>query len=185
MRVIAGTAGSVPLKTLPGNATRPTTDRIKETLFNMIGLSVSGSVFLDLYSGSGAVGIEALSRGASEAVFIEKNPKACRIIKENLEKTRLSENAEILSGDAVKMLGQLADHVPFDIVFLDPPYDKGEEERILPVLAASGLLTVHTVVILETSLHPLFNDYDSIGFKTLRQKDYKTNRHMFLSLKGD
>ena len=185
MRVIAGTARSVPLKTIPGNATRPTTDRIKETLFNMIGLSLSGCAFLDLYSGSGAIGIEALSRGASEAVFIEKNPMACRIIRENLEKTKLAGRAKVLSGDAVRMLTELKDHAPFDYVFLDPPYDTGEEERILPALALSGCVDMDSVVILETSLHPRFSDYDSIGFEAYRQKDYKTNRHVFLTLKGD
>ena len=107
MRVIAGTAKRLQLKTLDGMDTRPTTDRIKETLFNMIAPSVFGSVFLDLFSGSGGIGIEALSRGAREAVFVEKNPKAMACIKENLKHTKLVEKGMTLTRDALSSLYQL------------------------------------------------------------------------------
>ena len=93
LRVIAGTARSLPLKTIEGKDTRPTTDRIKETLFNMIQLKVPDAVFLDLFSGSGAIGIEALSRGAGEACFVENNKAAVACIRENLKFTKLEENA--------------------------------------------------------------------------------------------
>ena len=93
MRVIAGSARSLKLKTLEGLDTRPTTDRIKETLFNIIGPTIYDSIFLDLFSGSGGIGIEALSRGAREAVFVENNPKAMRCIKDNLAFTRLGSRA--------------------------------------------------------------------------------------------
>ena len=93
MRVIAGTARHLKLKTIEGINTRPTTDRIKETLFNMLSYDVEGSRFLDLFSGSGAIGIEALSRGARAAVFVENNRKAARCIRENLEHTHLAERA--------------------------------------------------------------------------------------------
>ena len=98
MRVIAGSARSLRLKTLDGMETRPTTDRIKETLFNIIGPTVYDSIFLDLFSGSGGIGIEALSRGAKEAVFVEKNPKAMSCIRENLKFTRLEPKAVTVTG---------------------------------------------------------------------------------------
>ena len=101
MRVIAGSARSLRLKTLDGMETRPTTDRIKETLFNIIGPTVYDSIFLDLFSGSGGIGIEALSRGAKEAVFVEKNPKAVPGIRETLKFTRLEPKAVPVTGDVL------------------------------------------------------------------------------------
>ena len=96
MRVIAGSARRLNLKTIEGLDTRPTTDRIKETLFNMINPRLPGSSFLDLFSGSGGIGIEALSRGAAQAVFVEQNPKAVECIRENLSTTRLEERAVVM-----------------------------------------------------------------------------------------
>ena len=108
MRVIAGSARRLLLKTLPGDETRPTTDRIKETLFNMLQAEIPGSRFLDLFGGSGGIAIEALSRGASAAVIVEKNPKAARIIRENLEHTHLDDRAELLTTDASAAITRLA-----------------------------------------------------------------------------
>ena len=102
MRVIAGSARSLRLKTLDGMDTRPTTDRIKETLFNMIGPSMFDCVFLDLFAGSGGIGIEALSRGAREAVFVENNPKAMMCVKDNLKFTKLEGKAVTLTTDVMK-----------------------------------------------------------------------------------
>ena len=108
MRVIAGSAKSLRLKTLEGMGTRPTTDRIKETLFNIISPSIYDSIFLDLFSGSGGIGIEALSRGAREAVFVENNPKSMACIKENLKFTRLETKAAVrLRSDALKISRQV------------------------------------------------------------------------------
>ena len=118
MRVIAGTAKRLQLKTLDGMETRPTTDRIKETLFNMIAPSVFGSVFLDLFAGSGGIGIEALSRGAKEAVFVEKNPKAMACVKENLNYTKLSEKAMTMTKDVLTALYQLGRRESVLILYL-------------------------------------------------------------------
>lgn len=104
MRVIAGSAKRLQLKAIEGIETRPTTDRIKETLFNIIAPEMSDCTFLDLFSGSGGIGIEALSRGAKEAVFVEKNPRACVCIKENLMFTRFWDQAELMMTDAVTAL---------------------------------------------------------------------------------
>ena len=112
MRVIAGKAKSLPLKTLEGDQTRPTTDRIKETLFNLLQPELPGCRFLDLFAGSGAIGIEALSRGASRAVFVEKNPRAVSIIRENLRFTHLEKEAEVLKMDAAASLAFLSRACP-------------------------------------------------------------------------
>ena len=119
MRVIAGSARRLLLKTLPGDETRPTTDRIKETLFNMLQSEIPGSRFLDLFGGSGGIAIEALSRGASSAVIVEKNPKAARIIRENLEHTHLDDRAELLTTDASAAITRLAgrESAAFDLIF--------------------------------------------------------------------
>ena len=127
MRVIAGSARSLKLKTLEGIETRPTTDRIKETLFNMISPQMYDCIFLDLFAGSGGIGIEALSRGAKEAVFVEKNPKAMECVKENLKFTRLEKKGLTLTKDVMNALYQLEGEKVFDFVFMDPPYNMGFE----------------------------------------------------------
>lgn len=117
MRVIAGTARSLKLKTIEGLDTRPTTDRIKETLFNILQPDIHGAVVLDLFSGSGAIAIEALSRGAKEAVLVENSKAACVCIRENLAHTRLMEKALVMECDCLTAVNRLAGHEPFDIIF--------------------------------------------------------------------
>ena len=140
MRVIAGSARSLKLKTLDGMDTRPTTDRIKETLFNIINPSICGSIFLDLFSGSGGIGIEALSRGAKEAVFVESNPKAMACVKENLRFTRLEHKASTMTMDVMDALRRLEKKKVFDIIFMDPPYDRGMQRKVLEYLSDSELI---------------------------------------------
>lgn len=123
MRVIGGEFRSRRLKTIDGVDVRPTPDRLRETLFNVIALEIPDSVFLDAYAGSGAVGIEALSRGAGKAILIEKNRKAAEVIGENLASLGLSGRAQLIRGSAKIYLGALK----ADIVFLDPPYDQPDE----------------------------------------------------------
>ena len=117
--------------------TRPTTDRIKETLFNMIGPSMFDCVFLDLFAGSGGIGIEALSRGAREAVFVENNPKAMMCVKDNLKFTKLEGKAVTLTTDVMNALYKLEGEKVFDYIFLDHPYDRGFEKRVLEYLPRS------------------------------------------------
>ena len=121
MRVIAGSAKRLQLKTIEGMDTRPTTDRIKETLFNMISAYIADSNFLDLFSGSGAIGIEALSRGAACAVFVEQSKKAMECIKENLRYTKLADKAEVYETDVLNALNRLEGKKTFDYIFMDPP----------------------------------------------------------------
>ena len=180
MRVIAGTARSMPLQTIEGLETRPTTDRIKETLFNILQYQVPQSRFLDLFSGSGAIGIEALSRGAKQAVFVEKNHKAAECIRKNLEFTRLSDRGSIIEADALTAIGRLKGQGEFDLIYMDPPYRLGAERPVLSALAESGLTSEETVVIFEAALDTDFSFAEETGFEIFREKRYKTNRHLFL-----
>lgn len=184
MRVIAGTAKRLQLKTLDGMETRPTTDRIKETLFNMIAPSVFGSVFLDLFAGSGGIGIEALSRGAKKAVFVEKNPKAMACVKENLNYTKLSEKAMTMTKDVLTALYQLEGEKVFDFVFMDPPYDQDLERQVLTYLSGSELIYEDTVIIVEASKHTDFSYLEDLGFTLIKEKEYKTNKHVFIEKAG-
>jgi 16S rRNA (guanine966-N2)-methyltransferase len=119
MRVIGGEFRSRVLKSVPGLDTRPTPDRLRETLFNVLGSRVEGKVFADLYAGTGAVGIEALSRGAARAVFVEQDRAAMRVIHENLKSLEIEGRAEVRHGRVAAVLLKIT---PADIVFLDPPY---------------------------------------------------------------
>ena len=185
MRVIGGSARRLILKTLPGNDTRPTTDIIKETLFNMINFNLPGSVFLDLFAGSGAIGIEALSRGAEKAVFIDNNPKAVEIIKDNLIHTHMDDKSDVLTSDAVsgiKRLERTFDGV-FSIVFMDPPYDKHLEDAALIQLYDSKLIDEDTMIIVEMSRLADTERFSDLGYEISKVKEYKTNKHIFLRRK--
>lgn len=181
MRVISGIARHVPLVTPEGLATRPTTDRIKETLFNIIRDRVFGSSFLDLYAGSGGIGIEALSCGASSAVFVEREKRALECINLNLKKTHLENKATVLAMDCANALAQLErTKESFDIIFMDPPYKAGEEKKILDILAYSSLVSDDTLIIVEAALE---NDLETIipqGLEITRVKAYKSNKHYFI-----
>lgn len=180
MRVIAGSARRLQLKTLDGLDTRPTTDRIKETLFNMISDGLYDCMFLDLFAGSGGIGIEALSRGAKRAVFVEMNPKAMACVKENLEHTKLSDRGETLRMDASDALFRLCGHYRFDYIFMDPPYGKGLEKRALERLTECDLLGEDGIIIVEASLDTEFDYVKELGYSIIKVKTYKTNKHVFL-----
>ena len=173
MRVIAGTFKSRKLKTLAGLKTRPTSDRLRETLFNVLGARVPGGVFADVYAGSGAVGIEALSRGAEWVYFLENNPAAVRVIEANLKSLGIEEGFEILPHDAVAGLRHLEQReVRLDTVFLDPPYRAAEEyEGALAFLGASSVLAPDALVIAEHHpKQPLTERYGKLTrYRELRQ----------------
>ena len=183
MRVIAGTAKRLPLKTVPGDGTRPTTDRIKETLFNMIQHELYETRFLDLFAGSGGIGIEALSRGASKAVFVENNREAVRCIKANLKCTRFLGSAEVLAVDVKQAVKRLEkDNRHFDIIFMDPPYRKGLEEDILSLLIPSSVVHKGTLLIAEAALDTDISYLEGYPCSIERVKEYKTNRHVFVRI---
>ena len=181
MRVIAGSARRLLLKTIEGMDTRPTTDRIKETLFNMLNTQIPGCTFLDLFSGSGAIGIEALSRGAKQAFFVESNPEAVSCIRENLSRTHLEEGALVLNCDVIAGLKKLEGRNPrFDIIFMDPPYNNELERQVLEYLKDSTVADKNTLIIVEADLQTDFSYVESLGYRQLRSKEYKTNKHVFL-----
>lgn len=180
MRVIAGSAKRLQLKTLEGMDTRPTTDRIKETLFNMITPYIYGCHFLDLFAGSGGIGIEALSRGAAEAVFVEKNPKAVSCIKDNLTFTKLGKNASVMQMDIIAALSRMEGEKQFDYIFMDPPYDQEWERKVLEYLADSSLLADEGVIIVEASKATDLSYAEELGFTIIKEKVYKTNKHIYL-----
>jgi len=157
MRVVAGKYRSRVLKSMRGLALRPSSDRLRETLFNILGAAVEGSVFVDVYAGTGAVGIEAISRGAREVIFIENHPAAVALIRSNLRALDITSGAEILVADAVRGMARLAmrssgTRVHADFIFLDPPYARTEEyERGLDFLDCSPLLTPGGQVVVEHS----------------------------------
>lgn len=178
MRVIAGTARSLRLKTPEGMDTRPTTDRIKETLFNMLQPYLCDAVFVDLFAGSGGIGIEALSRGARYAYFAENERRALSCIRENLQFTHLADQASILQTDAVSALYSIHEK-EIDIVFMDPPYDCGHEERVIETLAGLPCVTKNTLIVIETSLTTDLTYLEERGFSLEKEKVYRTNRHIF------
>lgn len=178
MRVIAGTAKSLKLKTIEGSETRPTTDRIKETLFNMLTGELNDCDFLDLFAGSGGIGIEAISRGAKSCTFVEMSQKSVNCIKENLTFTKFTEKANVYKYDAISYLMSLA-KVDFDIIFMDPPYDRGLEKRALTVLSEKEL-SESTLIVVEASLDEDFSYLENIGFYIAKEKIYKTNKHIFI-----
>jgi 16S rRNA (guanine966-N2)-methyltransferase len=155
MRVIAGTYKSRILKSLKGLALRPTSDKLRETLFNVLGTGVAGSRFVDLFAGTGAIGIEALSRGAAEVVFIENHAPAANLIRKNLESLGVRTGATVLAVDALRGLDMLAArHRPgdqaFDFIFLDPPYAAADDyARVLRFLGAAAFLGPGGIVIAE------------------------------------
>ena len=180
MRVIAGTARSLPLKAVEGLDTRPTTDRIKETLFNMIQQEIPGAYFLDLYAGSGQIGIEALSRGASYAVFVDNGKKQAGCIQDNLTFTKFQSSAKLINSDVLSALRMLEGRYQFDVIFMDPPYNEEHEKNILAFLQTSSIMKLETLVIVEASLTTELGYADTYGFKVLKEKVYKTNKHVFL-----
>lgn len=183
MRVIAGTARSLPLKTIEGLDTRPTTDRIKETLFNMLHHDIPGCRFLDLFSGSGSIGIEALSRGASKVYFVESNRKATECIRENLAFTKLGEGTSVMECDALTAIRKIDGKEVFDIIFMDPPYNMNHEKEVLTALASSDIIDEYTKIIIEASLDTDFSYTDELGFEITKEKIYKTNKHVFVRKK--
>ena len=179
MRVIAGSARRLLLKTPEGPDTRPTTDRIKETLFNMLMPDLPDAVFIDLFSGSGGIGIEALSRGAIKAYFVENSPKAVACITENLEHTHLADKAVVLKQDVLAALrGNIRETA--DIIFLDPPYHQEYDRNVLELLRDASYVNDDTLIVVEASAAASFDYVETLGFVVEKIKQYKTNKHVFI-----
>ncbi|MEK3734505.1 16S rRNA (guanine(966)-N(2))-methyltransferase RsmD [Paenibacillus sp. FSL M8-0334] len=172
VRVISGSAKGRPLKSVPGMSTRPTTDKVKEAIFSMIGPYFEGGTVLDLFAGTGGLGIEALSRGMDRAVFIDSESKSIETVKENLKACRLEDSAEVYRNDAGRALKALAKRsASFDLVFLDPPYRMKNGDELMLDMAARGLLRDEALVVLEyESSHTYPGDFET--FRCLRKAEY-------------
>ena len=180
MRIIAGTARSLPLKTIDGLDTRPTTDRIKETLFNMIQQDVPDCYFLDLFAGSGQIGLEAVSRGAAKAFFIENAKNAAACIQDNIRFTKFEDACTLLQTDVISGLRTLEGKYRCDLIFMDPPYKKELEKEVLTFLSHSSLVKPSAKIIVEAALETDFSYAEELGYTVLKEKCYKTNKHVFL-----
>ena len=183
MRVIAGSARSLKLVTPRSDATRPTTDRIKETLFNMLQFDLADAAFLDLFAGSGGIGIEALSRGAKRCVFVDSDKEAGICITQNLEHTRLADKGEYLRQDTFVALQMLEYKETFDIVFMDPPYGQELERRVLEYLTMSTIVNADSLIIFEADIKTDISYLDALGYDLVKEKIYKTNKHVFVRRK--
>lgn len=150
MRIIAGKAKGRKLAPVKGRAIRPTLDRVREAVFNILGAQVVGARVLDLFAGTGAIGVEALSRGATHCTFVDSAPFALRLIRDNLEITGFQGNARVVQATMPKGLTALArSGTQFDIVFADPPYDFAEYEGLLEALARSQIIADDGLIVLE------------------------------------
>ena len=184
MRVIAGSARRLLLKAPDGMDTRPTADRVKESLFNMLNPDLYGCAFLDLFSGSGAIGIEALSRGAQRAVLVDASMECAGIIKQNLEVTRLGENAEIINEDvyaAIERLGRRGDK--FDIIFMDPPYAAGYYVPVMEAIKKADILASEGYIVAESAKGVDFTAAE--GFKIFKERKCGPAVMNFLNLEEE
>nr|WP_244648204.1 16S rRNA (guanine(966)-N(2))-methyltransferase RsmD [Ruminiclostridium herbifermentans] len=185
MRVISGSARGLKLAALEGMNTRPTTDRVKENLFNILAPYIEeDSKILDLFAGSGALGIEALSRGAKSAVFCDNNDKSIDIIKNNIKKARLIDKSEVFLGEAQLILKKLS-HMgkKFDIIFLDPPYSKGIIPDILTELEKMGILENKIIIVAETDVEDLLPE-ETETLLVSRKQIYGNTKLTFYKHKG-
>lgn len=171
MRVIAGTARSIPLISRDGLMTRPTTDRVKEAIFNVIQFEVEGREVLDLFGGSGQMAIEALSRGASGAVIVDQSKDAVSVIRQNLTKTKLSQRAEVVCVDYMEYLNRTKKR--FDLIFLDPPYGEKFLENALKRISEIDILKSGGIIVCERMAEKALSD-DYSAFQ--RDRDYRYGR---------
>ena len=168
MRVITGKARGIQLKTPEGMLTRPTADRVKEALFSIINFDIPGSKVLDLFGGTGQLGIEALSRGAERAIFVDEREEACKIIRENLRRTRFEELGKVVRSDYLQYLRRCGDK--FDIILLDPPYAEVFLENALKCITEIDILQSGGIIVAE---RPLGKELPYVFDGYTRSKDYK------------
>lgn len=184
MRVISGTARGTNLYTLDGNDTRPTLDRVKEPLFSIIQSWIPDAKVLDLFAGSGALGIEALSRGAASAIFCEKSYKASEILKRNIEKTHLEEKSGVITKDYMKALEQIKTQ-KFDIIFLDPPYKLDFVGKAVSKIVELELLNEDGIIIVETDEEKRdLEQLKTININIYDLRTYGRVKLLFLNRKG-
>lgn len=180
MRVIAGKAKGVVLKTPEGMQTRPTADRVKEALFSILQFDLPGTKILDLFGGTGQLGIEAISRGAKSAVFVDAGDAPCKLIKENLRRAKMEGEGRVIRSDYLQFLSQCREK--FDIIFLDPPYAEVFLENSLKMITEIDILQSGGIIVAERPVEkPL--DIQITGFS--RSKDYKYGKTLLTLYRKD
>ena len=179
MRIIGGKARGTKLYTLEGMATRPTLDRVKESIFNIIQNQIQDSIFLDLFSGSGAIGLEAVSRGARKSILCDKSKDAVNIIRKNIEKTHFAEQVEVYNIDFETCLQNISEHI--DIVYIDPPYQTNYIQRGLTIIQNSKYITEETKIILETDDEQrVLEQIKDLKFEIIDKRKYGIAHIIFL-----
>ena len=182
MRVVAGKARGTQIKSIESNDTRPTKDMVKEALFSILYNKVQDAVFLDLFAGSGAIGIEALSRGAQKAYFSDKSMECVKVINSNVEKTHFKQESVILNGDFKNIIEKLK-NIKFDIIFIDPPYNKGLGIEAIELLSDNHMLSNDGIIVYETD--EIENVPESIKeYERYNYKKYGRNILNFYKRKG-
>lgn len=169
MRIISGRARGSKLQTIEGLNTRPTTDRVKESLFNLLQYDFYNKVVLDLFAGSGALGLEAISRGAQKAIFVDESKACCEVIKKNIAKIKAEANSVVLQCDVQSAIKR-QEAATVDFVFMDPPYHKGLIEPALELLMSSGVLKELAIVSVEHEKTDIFKVPE--GYECLKQRSY-------------
>ena len=180
MRVISGKAKGVVLKTPEGMQTRPTADRVKEALFSILQFEIPGTKVLDLFGGTGQLGIEAISRGATSAVFVDAGDAPCKLIKENLRRAKMEKEGRVVRSDYLQFLSQC--HETFDIIFLDPPYAEVFLENAIKRISEIDILQSGGIIVAERPVEKALN-CDFEGFS--RSKDYKYGNTLLTLFRKD
>ena len=185
MRIIGGKARGTKLYTLEGENTRPTLDRVKESLFNIIQKDVPNAIFLDLFAGSGAIGLEAVSRGASKSILCDKNRDAIKIIKKNIEKTRSREQVELYEADFKEVLkNKLKEKI--DIIFIDPPYKTDFAYEAIKILVNSKNIKKESLMIIETDEEErILKQIENLEIEIIDKRKYGRAHLIFLKIRGD
>ncbi len=169
MRVISGKYRGHHLVSFNADHIRPTTDRVKETLFNIIQTSVGEAQVLDLFSGTGSLGIEALSRGAAQVLFVEKSKKSIQILEKNLEKLKVDEPYKILQKDVISFLKGYEGE-PFDLIFADPPFTEKMAHDVVEAVDASKAMGPHSLLMIESARHEkMLDDYNTLSRVDVRE----------------
>ena len=185
MRIIGGKARGTKLYTLEGKNTRPTLDRVKESLFNIIQKDVPNAIFLDLFAGSGAIGLEAVSRGANKSILCDKNRDAIKIIKKNIEKTRSREQVELYEADFKEVLkNKLKEKI--DIIFIDPPYKTDFAYEAIKILVNSKNIKKESLMIIETDEEErILKQIENLEIEIIDKRKYGRAHLIFLKIRGD
>lgn len=182
MRIISGKARGTKLYTLEGDNTRPTLDRVKESIFNIIQPDIQNSIFLDLFSGCGAMGLEAVSRGAKKAILCDKSKDAVNIIKKNIEKTRFSNNTVVLNMDfKLALENEIKEKI--DIVYLDPPYKTDFIYKSIEIMLKKSIINENTKIIIETDdKERVLKEIANLNIKVIDERKYGRAQVIFLKI---